>query len=734
MSGSILKLAETTLHGEHSTYRGKSPGGTAPAQPPPPMPARAFLGSRPTNAKAVLDSQGPKALAAWVRAQSNVLITDTTMRDAHQSLLATRVRTTDILSAASEASAVLHNAFSFECWGGATFDVAYRFLHESPWERLRALRKQVPNVCLQMLIRGANAVGYTSYPDNVVQSFIALSAEHGVDVFRIFDCFNDVANMSVAIEAVHKAGKVAEVAVCYTADILTSDIYGPDYYTAVCKRARKAGAHMIAIKDMAGLLKPNGAAALMKAMRAGAADLPIHFHTHATSSASLATSLAMVEQGCDIIDLATASLADATSQPSLNAFCAALVGHPRDPKIDYLTLEPLDMHWSKIRECYAPFECGMKAGTARVFDHEIPGGQFTNLMVQCKSMGLWERWEEVLDMYRDVNTLLGNVVKVTPSSKAVGDFALYLINRNLQAIEVVDKAEEIDFPQSVFELLEGRLGFPHRGFPPAVAAAILKGAPPLPAGERSSAALPPADVAAEKARLHKLHGLTFSDEEVSTSFLYPKVFEDYVKHGRKYGAALTFIPTPAFLHGLQVGETSVSLMPAAVAVVEYGASLGVADASEFFGGKKAKTSNSGNGNGGHCGDEMVEVNIMLERVSAKTHGAKRTLEFRVTVGGHSATQSVELEDIDGEVAFEGPMANASDKSHLGSPMPGVVEKMHVKAGASVAEGDIILTVSAMKMEVHVKAPYAATICKLHVDTGAKVVEGALLCLLKVEVS
>jgi len=469
---------------------------------------------------------------------------------------------------------------------------------------------------------------------------------------------------------------------------------------------------------MAGLLKPNGAATLVKAIRAGAGDLPVHFHTHATSSASLATAMAMVDCGCDIIDFATASLADATSQPSLNAFCAAIAGHPRDPKIDYLTLEPLDMHWAKIRECYAPFECGMKAGTARVFDHEIPGGQYTNLMVQCRSMGLWDRWEEVLDMYRDVNTLLGNVVKVTPSSKAVGDFALYLINRKLQASEVVSKADEIDFPQSVFELLEGRLGFPHRGFPPDVAAAILKGAPPLPAGERSSAALPPADVNKERARLKAIHGLDFSDEEVSTSFLYPKVFDDYVKHAKKYGGALTYMPTPAFQHGLRVGEATAFRMPAPLVVSEYGSALGVVDASEISGGT----------------DADVEVQIKLERVTPKTHGSMRTLEFTVSAGALSAAQSVELQDSDGEAAFEGPMANAADKTHLGSPMPGVIEKLHVKAGSKVAEGDILMTVSAMKMEVHVKAPYACCVGKLHVGAGDKVVEGALLGVLKLEVS
>ena len=709
--GSLLKIAELTLHGEHSAFRGKAPGGGGKLAEPPGRAVPTAMPPRAENAKSVLDARGPEAMAQWVREQSRgrVLVTDTTMRDAHQSLLATRVRTTDILSAASEASAVLHDAFSFECWGGATFDVAYRFLDECPWARLRAIREAIPNVCLQMLIRGANAVGYTSYPDNVVQDFVALAAKNGMDVFRIFDCFNDVSNMTVAIEAVRKANKVAEVAVCYTADILTSQIYGPSYYTEVTRRAREAGAHIIAIKDMAGLLKPNGAKALMEAIRAGAANLPIHFHTHATSSASLATALAMVEHGCDIIDFATASLADATSQPSLNAFCASLVGHPRDPKIDYLKLEPLDMHWGKIRELYAPFECGMKSGSARVFDHEIPGGQYTNLLVQCRSMGLWDRWEEVLDMYRDVNTLLGNVVKVTPSSKCVGDLALFLINKGLKTDEVVAKAHEIDFPQSVFELLEGRLGFPHRGFPAEVSAAILKGAASLPMGERSSAALPAADFAAERARLTAAHaGATIGAEEVSSALLYPKVFADYLGRQSKYGATLTYWPTPVYFHGLLVGGSAVFSLPAELAAAEFGGLLGLSE------------------------DELratgatVKVRITLDRVSGKTHGAMRTLHFTVDIGSSSAKQQVSLKDADGEVEFSGPMANADDRSHLSAPMPGLVEKVHTKPGAVVSEGDVLLTVSAMKMEVHVKAPYRATIGEMHVAAGDRVVEGALL--------
>ena len=709
----LSKLSNVTIHGPYSTYKGKAPEGALLAELPP----LAASAERPTrkNAKAVLDAEGPEAMAAWVKEQKRVLITDTTMRDAHQSLLATRVRTHDMLKACEEASVVLHDAFSFECWGGATFDVAYRFLHECPWERLRKIRAAVPNVCTQMLIRGANAVGYTSYPDNVVEEFVALAAKNGMDVFRIFDCFNDVSNMEVAIKAVRKARKVAEVCVCYTSDVRTSDIYTADYYTNLARRATEAGAHMIGVKDMAGLLKPNGAFPLMEALRKGT-DLPIHFHTHATSAASLATALQMCEAGCDIIDVATASLADATSQPSMNAFVASLVGHPRDPCIDYLSLEPLDMHWGRVRELYAPFECGMKSGSARVFDHEIPGGQYTNLMVQCRSMGLWSRWEEVLDMYRDVNALLGNVVKVTPSSKSIGDFALFLINKNLRADQVLDSAKSIDFPESVFELFEGRLGFPHHGFPEDVQNAVLKGAKPLPTGVRSSAALDPADFAAEKARLVAEFGdgFEFGEEEVVSSFLYPKVFSDFVKHSMANGAeAVTNMPTHAFWYGLGVGDSiDLRLTPAA--------------AAEFGAPKPAD---------GAAGD--AHVSISLDRITGKKHESMRTLEYTVRVrkdadGRAGATNkfSLEVADAADDGKFDGPMANAADAAQLGAPMPGQVEKVYVKAGQEVAEGDQLLTVSAMKMEVHVKAPHAGKVTKLQVAAGDKVVEGALVAILK----
>ena len=352
-----------------------------------------------------------------------------------------------------------------------------RFLDECPWQRLREIRAACPDVCLQMLIRGANAVGYTSYPDNVVQEFVRLAAINGMDVFRIFDCFNIVENMQVAIDAVRANNKVAEVCICYTGNVLTSEIYNLKYYSDLAKQISKSGAHMIAIKDMSGLLRPLECGPLLKAIRE-ATDIPVHFHTHATSSGSIATCIEMAKNGCEIIDFCTASMADGTSQPSLNAFVAMMEGAPNDTGIKYMDLEPYDMYWARVRDMYSPFESGMKAGTARVFEHQIPGGQYSNLIVQCQSMGLWSRWEEVLDAYRDVNNVFGDIVKVTPSSKCVGDLALYLVTRNLKAEDLLDpaKANTIDFPESVVGLMKGDLGFPHRGFPNLIESVILKGA------------------------------------------------------------------------------------------------------------------------------------------------------------------------------------------------------------------------------------------------------------------
>ncbi|KAH8081013.1 pyruvate carboxylase [Aureococcus anophagefferens] len=658
-------------------------GPAAPAAEPP---------KAVENAKTVLDRSGPEAMAAWVRSQSRVLVTDTTMRDAHQSLLATRVRTLDLVRGARVASALLPDAFSFECWGGATFDVSYRFLKEDPWDRLRALRAAAPNVCTQMLIRGANAVGYTSYPDNVVTEFVRLAALNGMDVFRIFDCFNDVGQMRTRVDAVRAAGKVAEVCVCYTSDCLASDVYDVAYYAGVAAEAAAAGAHLIGIKDMAGLLKPAAAAPLLAAIR-GVCDLPVHFHTHCTSSASVAVALEMTRAGCDVVDFATAAMADLTSQPSLNAFCAAMEGLERAPGIDYMRLEPYDVYWAKVRAMYAPFETGMLAGSARVFDHEIPGGQYANLFVQCQSMGLADRWEEVLDAYRDVNKLFGDVVKVTPSSKCVGDLALYLVTRKMTAADVLDGSKTLDYPDSVVGLMEGRLGFPHRGFPADVQQAILGDRKPL--TTRPSAALAPADFGAEAARLAAAHGRPLDAERTMASVLYPKVFDDFMRFCVDETCVSVYLPTPVYLHGLAMGQTArLASLPAPLAKLECGV-----DAV----------------------DAVVDVDVTLKRVGPLKAGRMRTLVFDV----NGAEQRVEVKNPAPEGEFDGPMADAGDAAHVAAPMPGAVDKVLAADGAAVAAGDDLCVVSAMKMEVAVKCHRAGTLA-LKVDAGAKVVEGALL--------
>ena len=662
-------------------------------------PPRASAPAPELSAKAVLDAEGPEAMARWVRAQTRVLVTDTTMRDAHQSLLATRVRTIDLAKGAAVAGKLLARAFSFECWGGATFDVAYRFLHEDPWDRLRAIAAAAPGVCTQMLIRGANAVGYTSYHDTVVARFVELAARNGLDVFRIFDCFNDVEQMRVTIDAVRAARKVAEVCICYTADCLSSAVYDLAYYRELAAKCAAAGAHVIGIKDMAGLLKPRAARPLVEAIRAGAGDaLPIHFHTHCTSSCSLATALEMSAAGCDIIDFAIASMADLTSQPSLNAFCAAMAGDARDPGIDYMSLEPLDIYWMQVREMYAPFETGMLAGSARVFDHEIPGGQYANLYVQCKSMGLGERWAEVLDMYRDVNALFGDIVKVTPSSKCVGDLALFLINKNMAAADVVDPVKgNIDYPDSVIGLFEGRLGFPHRGFPKAVSDAVLARAGKTPLTDRPSAALPPADFAGATRELSAKWSLPVDDERVMSSFMYPKVFDDFMRHCAEQTAISVYLPTPVFFYSFALGQTAtLEGLPAALAKAE----LGV-----------------------ETERPVVDVDVTLKRVGPLKKGNMRTVVFDVM----GRTQHVDVKDVAGDDEFDGPMADAADAMQISAPMPGVVDKVFAAPGDAVKEGDELFVISAMKMEVKVKAPAGCSSLKaLSVAEGAKVVEGALL--------
>ena len=692
-------LAQDVVNGASSRHRGLAPESCGEQAPSEPKVAKVEPAAGYENAKKVLDKSGPEALAAWVKKSSRVLLTDTTMRDAHQSLVATRVRTEDLVKGARVANELLKDAFSLECWGGATFDVCMRFLDECPWERLRELRAAAPDICLQMLIRGANAVGYTSYPDNVVEEFIRLAALNGMDVFRIFDCFNIVENMQVAINAVRKTGKVAEVCLCYTGDILSSPIYNAEYYKSVAKEAAEAGAHIIGIKDMSGLLRPFECKVLLEAVRS-VTDLPIHFHTHSTSSGSLAVCVEMASLNCDIIDFCTASMADGTSQPSLNSFVAMMEGAPNDTGMRFLSLEPYDMYWGRVRDMYSPFESGMKSGSARVFEHQIPGGQYSNLYAQCKSMGLWDQWETILDTYRDVNKLFGDIIKVTPSSKCVGDLALYLVNCKLTTSDLLDTANppQIDFPESVVGLLRGDLGFPHRGFPESVEKMVLKGAERRKV--RAGLVLPPADFSDNCAKLSTEWGVDISPEMGMSSLMYPKVFSDFMQRRKDKGLLLRYLPTPVYFYAMKTGQAFTMTVPACFA-------------PELTKGEAVAAA-------------AMDIRVELKRVGPLAKKC-RNVVFSVSADGSTAQeQHVSVKDSTAGFEFEGPMASSDNAKHVPSPMPGQVEKVLVKEGDVVEAGDTLFIIGAMKMEVKTTAPCAGKVGKVEVSSGTRVVEGALL--------
>jgi pyruvate carboxylase len=522
-----------------------------------------------------------------------------------------------------------------------------------------------------------------------------------MDIFRIFDCFNDISCMDVSIKAVRAANKVAEVCVCYTGNMLTSKIYHSAYYRSVADAAVKAGAHIIGIKDMAGLLRPNEVVPLLTALReVMPPTMPIHFHTHATSSGSIATCLEMARNGCDVIDVATASMADGTSQPSLNAFVAMLEGSPNETPFNFLDLEPYDMYWARVRLMYSDFESGMLSGSARVYEHQIPGGQYSNLLVQCRSMGLWDRWEEVLDAYRDANRVLGDIVKVTPSSKCVGDLALYLVTRNLTAADLLDesKAGSIDFPESVVGLFRGDLGFPHLGFPADVERAVLRGNISEKRTVRAGLTLPAQDLDANISTLSEKYGYEMSPEEAMSSLMYPKVFSDFMKRQQdKGGELLRYLPSPVYFHGMMPGQHFTMNVPSHLA-------KDVTEVSDD--------------------QDTMSISIQLDRVAPKKKGHR---ELFFTVNG--VVQCANVKDSTGVFVFEGAMANLSVPGELGSPMPGVVEKVLVSEGVKVAAGDTLVTVSAMKMEVKVTAPFSGYVKAVHIPVGDRVVEGALLITL-----
>ncbi|MFT5639171.1 MAG: pyruvate carboxylase [Paracoccaceae bacterium] len=635
----------------------------------------------------LLEQKGAQGVADWMTAQKQVLITDTTMRDGHQSLLATRMRSIDMINVADAYAHNLPQLFSVECWGGATFDVAYRFLQECPWQRLRDLRQAMPNVMTQMLLRASNGVGYTNYPDNVVQFFVKRAAETGVDVFRVFDSLNWVENMRVAMDAVIESGKVCEGSICYTGDILNPDRakYDLKYYVTMGHELKAAGAHVLGLKDMAGLLKPAAARVLVKALKEEV-GLPIHFHTHDTSGLSGATVLAACEVGVDAVDAAMDSMSGGTSQPCMGSIIEGLEHTDRATGIDIKAVRSISDYWETVRGQYAAFESGMAAPASEVYLHEMPGGQFTNLKTQARSMGLEERWHEVAQTYADVNAMFGDIVKVTPSSKVVGDMALMMVSQGLTRADVENTAVEVAFPDSVIDMMSGNLGQPPGGFPPALIAKVLKGADAN--TERPGLHLPAQDIEATRKHLSKeLAGYKPDDEDLNGYLMYPKVFLDYMGRHRTYGPVRT-LPTKTFFYGMEPGD-------------EISAEIDPGKTLEIRLQTVGET------------DDAGEVKVFFE-----LNGQPRVIR----VPNRKAKA----------VTAKRPKAVAGNADHIGAPMPGAVAAVVVSPGQEVKTGDMLLTIEAMKMETGIHVERDAVVKAVHVRPGDQIDAKDLLVELEAE--
>ncbi|MBU3034801.1 pyruvate carboxylase [Tritonibacter mobilis] len=631
-------------------------------------------GNTPYGARNLLEQKGAKAVADWMKAQRQLLLTDTTMRDGHQSLLATRMRSHDMIKVAPAYAQNLSQLFSVECWGGATFDVAYRFLQECPWQRLRDLREAMPNLMTQMLLRASNGVGYTNYPDNVVQFFVKEAAK-GIDVFRVFDSLNWVENMRVAMDAVVESGKICEGTICYTGDILDPERakYDVKYYVGMAKELEAAGAHVLGLKDMAGLLKPASAKLLIKALKEEV-GLPIHFHTHDTSGIAGATILAAADAGVDAVDAAMDAFSGGTSQPCLGSIVEALKNTDRDTGLDIGNIREISEYWENVRAQYAAFESGLMAPASEVYLHEMPGGQFTNLKAQARSLGLEERWHEVAQTYADVNQMFGDIVKVTPSSKVVGDMALMMVSQGLTRAQVEDPKSDVSFPDSVVDMMRGNLGQPPGGFPEGIVKKVLKGeAPNL---ERPGAHLEPVDIEGTRAELSKeLEGFKIDDEDLNGYLMYPKVFLDYMGRHRQYGPVRS-LPTRTFFYGMEPGdEITAEIDPGKTLEIRLQA-IGETD-------------------------EQGEVKVFFE-----LNGQPRVIRVPNRLVKSSTAQR--------------PKAEVGNANHVGAPMPGVVASIGVQVGQQVHEGDLLLTIEAMKMETGLHAERDAVVKAVHVQPGGQI--------------
>lgn len=602
--------------------------------------------------RSIILEQGPAAFAKAVRKYKGTLLMDTTWRDAHQSLLATRVRTVDLCNIAKETSHALANLYSLECWGGATFDVAMRFLYEDPWDRLRKMRKLIPNIPFQMLLRGANGVAYSSLPDNAIDHFVDQAKKNGVDIFRVFDALNDIDQLEVGIKAVHKAGGVVEGTVCYSGDMLNpKKKYNLEYYLDLVDKLVKLNIHVLGVKDMAGVLKPHAAKLLIGAIRKKYPDLPIHVHTHDSAGTGVASMVACAEYGADAVDACSDSMSGMTSQPSINALLASLEGTNLDPGLNVHHVRALDTYWSQLRLLYSPFEAHLAGPDPEVYEHEIPGGQLTNMMFQAQQLGLGSQWLETKKAYEQANDLLGDIVKVTPTSKVVGDLAQFMVSNKLSEEDVKARAKELDFPGSVLEFLEGLMGQPYGGFPEPLRTDALRGRRKL--DKRPGLFLEPVDFNKVKRDLAKKYGAGITECDVASYVMYPKVFEDYKDFTTKFGD-LSVLPTKYFLTKPEIGE-------------------------EF-----------------HV--ELEKGKVLILKLLAIGPLTEHTGQREVFYEMNGEVRQVTVDDKKASVEnVSRPKADPTDSSQVGAPMAGVLVELRVHEGTEVKKGDPLAVLSAMKM-------------------------------------
>ena len=632
--------------------------------------------------KQIFDREGADGLVNWIKNQNDTLLTDTTFRDAHQSLLATRVRTVDMEKIAPAVAMYMNNLFSLEMWGGATFDVSYRFLKEDPWERLRILREKIPNILFQMLVRGNNTVGYKNYPDNVVKKFISKSAQEGIDVFRVFDSLNWIPGMRYAMDCVLEEGKILEATMCYTGDILDEkrDKYSLSYYANMAKELERCGAHIIGIKDMSGLLKPYAGEKLIRALK-DEVSVPIHLHTHDTTGNGVATVLSATEAGVDIVDTAFNSMSGLTSQPALNSVVAALENTERKTNINLDYAEDISKYWEVVRPIYQNFESDLKSGSTEIYKYEIPGGQYSNLKPQVESLGLGHRFKEVKDMYREVNQMVGDIVKVTPSSKMVGDFAIFMVQNDLTPENIYEKGKNLDFPDSVVSFFKGMMGQPLGGFPEKLQKLVLKGDEPITV--RPGELLEPEDFEKDKKYLEDKFGFEPSEEDLIAYALYPKVFEEYIESKKDFGE-LSKMESKVFFHGINLGQTrEVKLAEGKNLIIK------LVDISEA--------------------DEEGNVSLAFE-----VNGNRRVIK---------------VFDKHAEKQFKGNFvqkANPDDKREIGASIPGTIVKVLVEEGQDVKEGQPLMVIEAMKMETDILAPMSGKIETITIKEKEMVESGQLL--------